>query len=96
MFINNLNIIYYSILYMNYLPKQIKNREILGSRITYTRNSNSIDKCIICKCHTDYKVKVPISNRNFYVEGCGQLCGSCYFACYNTSTTDDFQQGIFE
>ena len=57
---------------------------------------NELESCIICKQQTEYKRKTHIENRGCYVKGVGQLCRPCYLACYNTSTTDDFQEVIFE
>ena len=36
------------------------------------------EKCVICHKQTEYRVQQPISQRKFYVEGCGQLCEKCY------------------
>jgi hypothetical protein len=79
---------------MESLPKQIKQRELMGGRINYA--TNPIDCCIICKQKTTYRKNTHINARRFYVEGCGQLCGSCYMACHNTSTADTFQDYLFE
>ena len=45
---------------------------------------NPDEKCLICGCNTGYKRNTPISERNFYVNGCGQLCMECYYSVYNT------------
>ena len=37
------------------------------------------EKCIFCKKDTEYNTCKPIHMRYFYVEGCGQLCGKCYY-----------------
>lgn len=38
------------------------------------------DKCVYCGGDTEYDVDAPITERKFYVSGCGQLCKSCYTA----------------
>ena len=48
---------------------------------------NKNDNCIICKQDTGYKINTSIHNRHFYIEGAGQMCGSCYYATNNVSTT---------
>ncbi len=35
------------------------------------------EKCVMCGKITDILKSVPINQRVFYVEGCGQLCESC-------------------
>ena len=57
---------------------------------------NPVEKCTICKQRTVYRKKTPINCRHFYVKGCGQLCGSCYYACYNTSTVDTFLYDMYD
>ena len=56
--------------------------------------TNPIEKCIMCKQNTPYHLKTHINHRQHYVEGCGQLCSPCYYACYNVSTVDTFQEEI--
>lgn len=36
------------------------------------------DKCVLCNKETEYTPDIPIEEREFYVEGCGQLCAECY------------------
>ena len=43
---------------------------------------NENDKCLLCGCDTEYKRYVPITERLYYVIGCGQLCESCYQSVY--------------
>jgi len=76
------------------LPIQIRNRELNGGSINY--NPNPREKCVICNQVTQYKFNTHIETRGCYVEGCGQLCPSCYVSCYNTSTADTFQDYLFE
>lgn len=76
------------------LPRQIRNREINGGRVNYQNNPR--ERCVICNQVTQYTYNTHIETRGCYVEGCGQLCPSCYVACYNTSTADIFQDYLFE
>lgn len=50
-------------------------------------NPNIYEKCVICKQDTIYKKQSFINSRQFYTDGLGQLCHSCYFATTNISTT---------
>lgn len=36
------------------------------------------DRCVVCWCPTEYEPSVPIALRQYYVEGCGQMCEACY------------------
>lgn len=36
------------------------------------------DRCVVCYTETPYMKNTPIEEREFYIEGCGQLCESCY------------------
>lgn len=38
------------------------------------------DKCILCGSDTGYTYHTPITQRQFYIEGAGQLCSYCYYA----------------
>ena len=76
------------------LHRQIQRREVNGGRINH--NSNPVECCVLCKQETQFKFNTHIETRGTYVEGCGQLCNSCYVACYNTSTADTFQDYLFE
>jgi len=77
------------------LATQVRNREINGSRINY-RESNPKEKCIICGVTTVHRKNTHVENRGTYVQGCGQLCNSCYAACYNTSTVDWYMNYLIE
>ena len=76
------------------LHKQIQRREIDGGRVNY--RNNSIERCVICNQHTQYRFNTHIETRGCYVEGCGQLCNACYISCFNTSTVDTFQDYLTE
>ena len=41
-----------------------------------------IEYCIFCDNKTQYKWNDNISERNYYVEGAGQLCEKCYNEIY--------------
>ena len=39
---------------------------------------NQVENCVMCGTETQYKFGDNINYRNFYVEGAGQLCKTCY------------------
>ena len=39
---------------------------------------NQVETCVVCGIETSYKFGDNINYRNFYVEGAGQLCKTCY------------------
>ncbi len=41
-----------------------------------------IEKCVICGAETPYRFSTPISQREFYVEGSGQICMHCHYKIY--------------
>lgn len=41
-----------------------------------------IEKCVICGAETPYRFSTPISQREFYVEGSGQICQHCHYEIY--------------
>ena len=41
-----------------------------------------LDKCVSCWEDTEYTKGTNIHYRNFYIEGAGQLCESCYINIY--------------
>lgn len=47
------------------------------------------DLCIICNKKTDYLSSTPISLREFYIEGAGQLCKKCYKKVYKGYKEED-------
>ncbi|MBQ3020191.1 MAG: hypothetical protein IJD77_06370 [Clostridia bacterium] len=42
----------------------------------------NIEKCVICGKETGYTYNVSIGERQFYIEGAGQLCEQCYYELY--------------
>ena len=49
-----------------------------------TANSR-IEKCVLCHADTEYTFDTPIDEREFYVEGVGQLCWRCQLKLLNES-----------
>ena len=45
-------------------------------------DKNENDRCLLCGCNTEYKRYIPITERLYYVVGCGQLCENCYRGIY--------------
>ena len=41
------------------------------------------EKCIVCSVDTGVPVNLDINVRQYYVEGAGQLCETCYLATYS-------------
>ena len=41
-----------------------------------------VERCVMCGGETEYTSSVPISQRNYYVEGAGQICEKCYRRLY--------------
>ena len=44
-----------------------------------------IEKCIRCGRETPYSIETPISSRQFYIDGSGQLCEECWNALYGSA-----------
>lgn len=38
------------------------------------------EKCVCCGRDTGISLSMPVELRKFFVDGCGQLCESCYMA----------------
>ena len=47
---------------------------------TTIKDGEQFDNCVICGKQTQYKTSTHIDMRHGYVEGVGQLCGTCYSA----------------
>lgn len=41
-------------------------------------SENGKDLCISCKIETEYSHDTSLDYREYYIEGAGQLCKSCY------------------
>ena len=54
----------------------------MGGSYEYTtiKDGEQFDNCVICGKQTQYKTSTHIDMRHGYVEGVGQLCGTCYSA----------------
>ena len=37
------------------------------------------ENCVYCNKQTQVKKNENVNNRNFYIEGVGQLCSECFF-----------------
>ncbi len=54
------------------------------------------DTCVVCHEQMDVSADVNINNRNYYVEGCGQLCRNCYCKIYDSIDYVDSDSGDYE
>ncbi len=36
------------------------------------------EECVLCHEPTEYSYDTPIGERQFYIEGCGQVCEKCF------------------
>ena len=50
--------------------------------IKQTTVKSEKEKCVVCSADTTYDFSTPISEREFYIEGAGQLCQKCYYDLY--------------
>ena len=50
----------------------------IDSAYTTIKDGDQFDNCVICGKQTQYKTSTHIDMRTGYVEGMGQLCGTCY------------------
>jgi len=41
------------------------------------------DNCVSCNEETQYNITDSVFVRNYYIEGAGQLCKSCFERIYN-------------
>lgn len=53
------------------------------------------EKCIMCSKVTDYYITDNIDRRNYYVEGCGQLCKECFDKVYLKETLSNTKKAHF-
>jgi len=42
-------------------------------------NYGDIEKCVICGGDTPYTINTPINDREFYIDGLGQVCQKCHY-----------------
>ena len=50
--------------------------------IEQTETNDTTEKCVICGRDTPYKISTPINQREFYLEGSGQICLHCHYKSY--------------
>lgn len=48
--------------------------------------SQKYEICVCCGKQLDIPCMTPISNREYYIIGAGQLCQECYFTLNETQT----------
>mgnify|MGYP003627528785 FL=1 len=60
-----------------------QNKELLSNinKLELLKKLNK-DKCVNCDTVTTYNMDTNIMERNYYVEGAGQLCEKCYNKIY--------------
>lgn len=58
--------------------ESILDEAVIGQLISETQSTR--DRCVVSSCNkeTIYDKSIPINQRQFYVEGAGQLCESCF------------------
>ena len=49
---------------------------------------SKIERCVICGKPTEYRRDTPISKRECYVDGAGQLCRECFRKFYLPKNSD--------
>ena len=57
----------------------------IDKELVVTEQNNidlTVERCVMCDAKTKYTSQVPIIQRNYYVEGAGQLCEKCYRNLY--------------
>ena len=54
------------------------------------------EKCVICNEETPYNRSDHIDMRNYYIEGCGQLCAKCYHDTYESSSNNTYKEQFNE
>ena len=62
---------------------------VIGQLISETQSTK--DRCAVssCKVETEYDKSTHISQRQFYIEGVGQLCKPCYVKVYDQNEIVD-------
>ena len=50
--------------------------------IEQTTVNGEKEKCVVCGADTPYDFSAPINEREFYIEGAGQLCQKCHYELY--------------
>lgn len=70
--------------------RRLQHREITGRVLVRALQDPPTEPCSVCKQETGYYPRESIHVRQCYVEGIGQLCGSCYYATMNSGVSDEF------
>lgn len=53
-----------------------------------SETSREKDLCVFCRKETEYYKDTHINFREYYIEGCGQLCPECHQLVYVTTVID--------
>jgi hypothetical protein len=56
--------------------------KLIIQKICKSIKKNEKDICVICNIETQYNKDFNINTRDYYIEGCGQLCQECYKNIY--------------
>lgn len=51
-----------------------------------------IEKCVLCGNLTPYLNTTHVDERNYYVEGAGQLCEQCYKNLYEINISEELKE----
>ena len=54
-------------------------KHVILCSIVLQKNLHRYEFCVCCGGITPYQVDTPVWMREYYIEGCGQLCRYCYF-----------------
>jgi hypothetical protein len=55
-------------------PGKQSEKELISDRAL---DDDDFEKCVLCGARTTVLKTTPIQERNYYIEGVGQLCESC-------------------
>lgn len=55
------------------------------------KKKSTNDKCVCCGCDTGVPAETPISQRQYYICGSGQLCSKCFAELYIDPLFDEDQ-----
>ena len=50
----------------------------MAERMMKKTDSNHLERCVLCHKVVPVRRDEPVSERQFYIEGAGQLCEDCY------------------
>ena len=57
---------------------------------------NYNEKCVCCGKDSGVPHGTPIAERKYYIQGSGQLCGSCYYKLYIQKPEDEHTMTLDE